>query len=1479
MIRARRTGHITTTISEAASGHLVARMGFPVPVPTLNFTATPAVIGTNETSLLTWSTTSATSVTAAGAWGGAKALSGSEMTSALGADAVYTLTASGAGGTTTRSVTVAVAAQYTLDFAGNSYFTPSGSVGDPVSAGLISIARNSVAYAENADGSWTQFAANVLRRTNKGILRERKSINIINNQNTGAVASGTSSDVLSANVGTLPLQWSVTGFPTGLYYQVLALGTDSALNLPYIDIRISGTAGADATPALRFCPSGSSTSGSPLFNTGDLVVSSCFLAVRAGQIAPNMYFDTTSLNGNVIANKLTAQDTFISGVTSNDTSADAYMYVTQPASVPSTLARYESPAVNWYSTCDNGRMLLQFNVTNGTFYDFTLRLAMPQMERVPSIECRATSPIYSPVITTTWTAAVTSQTSNTVATANGLQVGQVVSGTGVPYATVITNITGNTITMNKAITVTNGGQVRFTGGVREVDQVQLAGGALTLAQGSAATLKVTTGAFPYRAAFIRSYAKGLMPVEQRSLPILGLNGSGTLIQREVDGSISTAYGAGAQTFRTFLGNYTAAREHTVGWSGSALTLSSAATGDVISKSSTATTITSIDLGGNSTVAMDGYITKLTVAGYYASTPTVNQISADIAVYGAKPGGIVAAYRAKKEGRSVAIVGDWREYSVGGMMAGGLGFTDYVDSSTAYVTSGSTASGSTTMILTSVSGITRGTRVTSSAVVSGTFVKSINTGTNTITLSAATTATLASGVNILVDIVGKGSISPVLRATTTVSAAIGATQLTLDYVDNWMVGASVIQNTPTGAIAYDTTITAINTGTNTITLSKPLRAALASGQIIKSWTEGGYGGLARWVFTRSNRKTLRPDDELYGEPRAFRAVFEDMLCEAGIPVYYTGGVSAVSKSGAAISSFTTNARVSGSQQCAAKTISASVIIGADYEGDFMPLAGISYAVGREANSTYGEQRNGFDSATGPSANGGGILQPTMPDGVTSFNVDPWVTAGNTASGLLIGMEPMQVLATTGSGSGTAVGDFAFILADHKIYRWNGGAWVQPAAGDADSIHTQAYNFRVTATRNSNRKKDIFSGTTTSMATTATTTAGATLTFASTASVAVGYGVFGSGIPYGTTITAKTATTITINATVTVASGTTISFLNPVDFGFSAARAELFIRTVKAFDDAATAAARTFTAGVVSSQTSGQWGICDFIVGKAGIENGAFLWDCNNVGGFGLDYIGGNRGYLAANYTTRETIWRDHINHTLCLWWTLQFYVDARIRSALQTEARLWGFDIWSYTDNLASDPANFNPQLYVREGRRMKNLAWSSGGDAQYTEEDVSYADGVAPRGGKSIAIASYALDSHQMQRLPVYNGGNYTYWNEGGVNIFAGTTGGALGTVYGTNKRGVLTVDVAVPAASECSNYATTFHGALSHVAFGGFRMEPTSMAVGEAVGLLAAMAVEGATSIQSVTYGDDSTPGTFRYRLLNGVTGAPTKPVAPLVN
>lgn len=55
---------------------------------------------------------------------------------------------------------------------------------------------------------------------------------------------------------------------------------------------------------------------------------------------------------------------------------------------------------------------------------------------------------------------------------------------------------------------------------------------------------------------------------------------------------------------------------------------------------------------------------------------------DVVVYGMTSGGITAAVQARVMGRSVVIVGGWRERHPGGMMSGGLGGTD-IDSGNAF----------------------------------------------------------------------------------------------------------------------------------------------------------------------------------------------------------------------------------------------------------------------------------------------------------------------------------------------------------------------------------------------------------------------------------------------------------------------------------------------------------------------------------------------------------------------------------------------------------------------------------------------------------------------------------------------------------------------------------------------------------------------------------------------------------------------------
>ncbi len=79
-------------------------------------------------------------------------------------------------------------------------------------------------------------------------------------------------------------------------------------------------------------------------------------------------------------------------------------------------------------------------------------------------------------------------------------------------------------------------------------------------------------------------------------------------------------------------------------------------------------------------------------------------------------------------------------------------------------------------------------------------------------------------------------------------------------------------------------------------------------------------------------------------------------------------------------------------------SGRVFIDATYEGDLMAAAGVTYFVGREANNLYGETYNGVQLLDGHQ----------FPDGV-----DPYVKAGDPASGLLWGISDNQ-LAEQGSG---------------------------------------------------------------------------------------------------------------------------------------------------------------------------------------------------------------------------------------------------------------------------------------------------------------------------------------------------------------------------------------------------------------------------------------------------------------------------------
>lgn len=92
----------------ASATTTVTVSGAPNPAPTVTLTANPTSIASGASSTLTWSSTNATACTATGNWSGAKATSGSQSTGVLTANSTFTLSCTGAGGTTSTSAAVTV---------------------------------------------------------------------------------------------------------------------------------------------------------------------------------------------------------------------------------------------------------------------------------------------------------------------------------------------------------------------------------------------------------------------------------------------------------------------------------------------------------------------------------------------------------------------------------------------------------------------------------------------------------------------------------------------------------------------------------------------------------------------------------------------------------------------------------------------------------------------------------------------------------------------------------------------------------------------------------------------------------------------------------------------------------------------------------------------------------------------------------------------------------------------------------------------------------------------------------------------------------------------------------------------------------------------------------------------------------------------------------------------------------------------------
>ncbi|QDU99254.1 FAD-dependent oxidoreductase [Lignipirellula cremea] len=172
-----------------------------------------------------------------------------------------------------------------------------------------------------------------------------------------------------------------------------------------------------------------------------------------------------------------------------------------------------------------------------------------------------------------------------------------------------------------------------------------------------------------------------------------------------------------------------------------------------------------------------------------------------------------------------------------------------------------------------------------------------------------------------------------------------------------------------------------------------------------------------------------------EPHAAEHVYQQMLREAKAPVLLQQrldlrqGVKKV------------DGQIVALVMESGRAIAGRMFIDATYEGDLLALAGVSYHVGREANSVYQETLNGVQTKHAVHHQ-------------FSHDVDPYVVPGDPASGLLPGVQDTQP-GEDGSGD-NKVQAYCFRLCTTDA-PGNRAEWKKPAGYDERQYELLLRNF--------------------------------------------------------------------------------------------------------------------------------------------------------------------------------------------------------------------------------------------------------------------------------------------------------------------------------------------------------------------------------------------------------------------------------------
>jgi hypothetical protein len=200
---------------------------------------------------------------------------------------------------------------------------------------------------------------------------------------------------------------------------------------------------------------------------------------------------------------------------------------------------------------------------------------------------------------------------------------------------------------------------------------------------------------------------------------------------------------------------------------------------------------------------------------------------------------------------------------------------------------------------------------------------------------------------------------------------------------------------------------------------------------------------------------------------------------------------------------------------------------------------------------------------------------------------------------------------------------------------------------------------------------------------------------------------------------------------------------------------------------------------------------------------------NPRGLGFVFVGENQGYIEADRAGRQRI-RDHLRHlTLGLLWFLQN------DEAVPEESRLAARKYQLPQDEFA-DSGGFPFQLYVREGRRLV-------GEYTLSEHDITRREPGEPvkRHPDAMAVGEFPIDSFPYQKR-----------QSGDARVLEGY----LCMLADLTRPYQIPYRIMVP--EKLDGLLVPVAASTTHVAYASIRMEPTWMALGQAAGIAAHVAL-----------------------------------------